>query len=63
MKVQAATMMIASLAGFVLVVMDLISKERVLRFYGWIILLVYLFLAAGHAYLVFGVTVKVKGKK
>jgi hypothetical protein len=61
-KTEALTMMVASAAGAVLVVIDLVSKKGVLRSNGWIPLLIYLLLAAGYAYTIFGVTVKVKGK-
>ena len=63
MKTESFAMMVLSLIGAVMMVMELTSKTPILRAYGWIILLIYLALAAGYAYLVFGVTVKVKGKK
>lgn len=61
MKTEAFAMMVLSLAGAAMMVMDLTGKTKMFQYYGWIILLVYLALAAGYAYLVFGVTVKVKG--
>ncbi len=62
-KTESFVMMTLSLAGAVMMVMELMAKKPVIQYYGWIILLVYLALAAGYAYLVFGVKVKVKGKK
>jgi hypothetical protein len=63
MKTESFAMMVLSLAGAAMIVMDLMAKQRILQFYSWILLLIYLALAAGYAYLVFGVTVKVKSRK
>ena len=63
MKTESFAMMALSLAGAAMMVMELMSKKRIIEYYGWIILLIYLALAAGYAYLVFGVKVSVKKKK
>ncbi len=62
-KPEAFTMMAASAGGAILVVMELFSKKNVLRENGWMLLLVFLALALGYAYIVFGVTIEVKVKK
>lgn len=57
-KSEAAAMMVASIGGFVLTVMGMASL-KVIRANGWIPLVIFVVLAAGYAYLVFGVSVSV----
>jgi hypothetical protein len=63
-KTESFTMMIASIVGAAIVIVEL-AKGTLFRSgsSSWVLLLVYLAFAAGYAYLVFGVTVKVKAQK
>lgn len=57
-KSEAAAMMVASIGGFALTIMGMASL-KVIRENGWIPLVVFVVLAVGYAYLVFGVSVSV----
>lgn len=61
MKTESFAMMVAAVVGVIAIVMEL-AKGTLFRSgtNAWMLLLVYLVFAAGYAYLVFGVTVKVK---
>ena len=63
MKTESFTMMVASIVGAVIVTIEL-AKGSLFRSgsYSWVLLLVFLAFAGGYAYLVFGVTVKVKSQ-
>ena len=64
MKTESFTMMVASVVGAVMVIMELASGKLFRSgTYSWLLLVVFLAFAAGYAYLVFGVTMKVKSQK
>ncbi len=61
-KPAAFTMLAASIGGFALTILGMVS-DKVIRANGWIPLVIYIAFALGYAYLVFGVSVTVKKKK
>lgn len=58
-KTQAAVLMVSSVGGFILTIVGM-TAPKVIRLMGWIPLTIYVILALGYAYLVFGVSVSVK---
>ncbi|MDD2921367.1 MAG: hypothetical protein PHQ36_03705 [Anaerolineales bacterium] len=58
-KTQSAVLMISSVGGFILTIVGM-AASKVIRDMGWIPLTIYVVLALGYAYLVFGVSVSVK---
>jgi hypothetical protein len=61
-KNTAITLMVASAGGFILTLLGMFMY-KVIRTNGWILVLAFLLFTVGYAYLVFRVSVKVKGVK
>jgi hypothetical protein len=61
-KNAAITLMVAALGGFILTILGIFSY-KVFSMNGWAPAIAYLLFAVGYAYLVFRVSVKVKGVK
>jgi len=61
-KNTAITLLAASVAGFILTILGMVS-DKVIRSNGWVLLVIYALFALGYAYLIFGVSVSVKKKR
>ncbi|MCE9646335.1 MAG: hypothetical protein K8S20_10085 [Chloroflexi bacterium] len=62
-KNMAITLLVASLAGFVLIVMGVASSSAVIRSNGWVLLVIFILFTLGYGYLLSGISIVPKNRQ